>query len=196
MKVPRSPRSEVDSEVRMALSRIDWEEVGVRLTAYAVWRARNFQWRTGSNWSLASGKTPEDIASEAVLKVFEGARAWDPARGALLPYLQGVVDSLMSHLSESVDNTLLQNGPTPAAQSIDASAQSEPDPLADLRLNLSNRNDRDLLAVLDTDQTSGAKPSALAAQLGVPVNEINNRLKRLRRIALKINSSGSRGSDD
>jgi DNA-directed RNA polymerase specialized sigma24 family protein len=91
---------DIESELR----RVDWGEIGVRLTAYAVRKARNLRWRTGRVDALAGGKTPEDLAGEAILKVLDGERAWDPERGALLPYLQGVVDSLLSHLAASADN--------------------------------------------------------------------------------------------
>ena len=55
---------------------------------------------------LAGGKTPEDLAADAILKVLGGDRVWDPGRGPLLPYLEGVVDSLISHLAASADNRI------------------------------------------------------------------------------------------
>src|SRR5262245_49022880 len=97
----------MDPDIRRLLQEADWADIGIRLTAYAVWRARNFRWRTKQEWALAAGKTPEDIARDAILKLFEGKRIWDPQRGALLPFLECVVDSLMSHLADSQDNVLL-----------------------------------------------------------------------------------------
>src|SRR5438067_992758 len=97
----------MDPSIREHLEQIDWADIGIRLTAYAIWKARNFRWRTGRDWALAAGKTPEDIAREAILKVLDGTRAWDPQRGGLLRYLEGVVDSLMGHLAVSQDNVML-----------------------------------------------------------------------------------------
>jgi hypothetical protein len=96
----------IHHDVRRELQRVDWADIGVRLTAYATWKARNLRWRTGRTDLLAGGKTPEDIAADAILKVLGGDRVWDPARGPLLPYLEGVVDSLISHLAESADNRI------------------------------------------------------------------------------------------
>src|SRR5262245_60893258 len=95
-------------DARRKLHDADWADIGVRLTAYAMWKARHYRWRTGQVWALAAGKTPEDIAREAIVKVLDGSRTWDPERGPLLPYLEGIVDSLMSHLAASTDNTVLQ----------------------------------------------------------------------------------------
>src|SRR3954465_10070116 len=91
-------------DVRREFDRVDWADIGVRLTAYATWKARNLRWRTGRPDALAGGKTPEDLAADAILKVLGGERAWDPGRGPLLRYLEGVVDSLLSHLAASADN--------------------------------------------------------------------------------------------
>src|SRR4029453_14115422 len=62
-------------DVERELRRVDWADVGIRLTAYATWKARNLHWRTGRTDALAAGKTPEDIAAEAILKVLGGERA-------------------------------------------------------------------------------------------------------------------------
>jgi DNA-directed RNA polymerase specialized sigma24 family protein len=175
----------MDRDTRRRLRDADWEDIGIRLTAYATWKARNYRWRTGQSWALAAGKTPEDLAREAIVKALDGTRAWDPARGALLPFLQGVVDSLMSHLAASGDNVLL--GPWQASLSNSAVQEDDSaDLVGHLRQALAERGDIDLLAVLDAVQAHGPKPHAIAAGLGTTVADINNRLKRIRRAALKI----------
>jgi len=172
------------------LREADWHEIGIRLCAYASWKARNYSWRTGSTLFLAAGNTPEDIAREAILRVLDGRRRWEPERGALLPFLQGVVDSLMSHLAASADNSLLAAAAGPAALALAAWPQPEEQPADDaveqLRTTLQARREQELLVVLDAVQACAPKPAAIAAHLGVAVSEVNNRLKRLRRIALQI----------
>ena len=178
----------MDLDTRTRLQDADWEDIGIRLTAYAMWKARNYRWRTGQVWALAAGKTPEDIAREAIVKVLDGSRVWEPERGALLPYLQGIVDSLMSHLAASSDNSILQpwhDGVTEAGE-VHAPASGERDLIERLRTALQRQGADDLLAILDTVPQCGARPRAIAAALSTNVQDINNRLKRLRRAALRV----------
>ena len=182
----------MDPNIQRLLREVDWADIGIRLTAYAVWKARNFRWRTHQEWALAAGMTPEDVARDAILKLLEGRRAWDPQRGALLPYLEGVVDSLMSHLAGSQDNVLL----APLAVGEHAYARRAPaldDPAPDdqlerLRAVLVRRDHGQLIEILDAAQVCGPTPAAIARHLKTPVADINNRLKRLRRLALQLRS--------
>ena len=174
---------------------LDWADVGIRLTAYATWKARNLRWRTGRTDVLAGGKTPEDLAAEAILKVLAGERAWDPGRGPLLPYLEGVVDSLMSHLAASSDNRIQEQWSESYGETA-GQADSATDPedrVERLRAALLNRQQHALLAVLDAVATDvEPKPQALAQYLGISVADVNNRLKRLRRFAQQIVQQASR----
>jgi DNA-directed RNA polymerase specialized sigma24 family protein len=53
---------------------------------------------------LAKGLSPTDIAHEAIARLFEGTRDWNPDRDPdVLQYLKGVVDSLMSALVRSAE---------------------------------------------------------------------------------------------
>ncbi len=179
-------------DVRRELDRVDWADVGVRLAAYATWKARNLRWRSGHTDTLAGGKTPDDLASEAILKVLGGERAWDPDRGPLLRYLEGVVDSLLSHLASSADNRIHE----PWSEDHDhaaPTAAADPSERID-RLRAALRRDRQdaLLAVLDAIALRcEAKPQAIAHALGTSVADVNNRLKRLRRYALRVVEEGS-----
>ena len=183
-------------ENRPELRAVNWAEVGVRLVAHATWKARNLRWRTGHSWELAAGKTPEDIAAEAIAKVLDGTRAWDPEKMALLPFMQGVVDSLMSHLAESLDNRIQQRWD--GSSVIDSVAAAEEGDDAEqrierLRVALTTSGSRDLLDVVDAI-TRGCepKPQALAGWLRVSVADVNNRIKRLRRLAFKTERDEAR----
>lgn len=177
----------MDLDARRLLQETDWADIGIRLTAYAMWKARNYRWRTGQVWALAAGKTPEDVAREAIVKVLDGSRAWAPERGALLPYLQGIVDSLMSHLAASTDNSVLQRWHDGVAESAATHERSnEADLIERLRRALEQQRATDLLAILDVVPRCGAQPRAIAAALQINVQDVNNRLKRLRRAALRV----------
>ena len=201
-------------DARSELLRADWEDIGIRLAAYATWKAGNLRWRTGQTNVLAAGKTPEDVAADAILKVLEHKRVWDPQRGPLLPYLRRVVDSLMNQLADGADNRTQQRLPDvegePALRSFDetiaapsgrtplssvASAGStaklgEADPeerIDRLRAALAREHKEDLIAVLDAVSLDcEPRPQAIASYLGTTVADINNRLKRLRRFAQKL----------
>lgn len=182
----------MDATTRRALLEADWFDIGLRLAAYATWKARNLRWRTGLPSDLAAGQTPEDIAAEAILKVMEGVRAWDPRRGSLFPFLQGVVDSMLSHLATSADNRAqerwaVSHADLPGAEPEHVTAEER---LAELRRFLLGNHRPELLAIVDVIEAGcEPKPQAIAQRLGTTVVDVNNRLKRLRRLALKINET-------
>lgn len=178
----------VRQDVLRELEQVDWSDVGIRLAAYATWKARNLRWRTGRSDILAGGKTPEDLAADAILKVLEGERAWDPERGPLLAYLQGVVDSLLSHLAGSADNRIQEALAEEHDRPADIPQASDPEErIARLRALLRAEHQYPLLAIVDAVTAHcEPKPQSLAQQLNTTVVDINNRLKRLRRYAQRI----------
>ena len=176
----------MDRDVEQALRSVDWADVGVRLTGYAVWKARNLAWRRGRHTLALGARTPDDLAAEAILKVLSGERGWDPRRGPLLPYLQGVVDSLLSHAAAAPDVSRTDRVEPPPV--VDTAADDAPaERVARLRAALQHDQQAALLAVLDAIAAGcEPRPQALAAQLGTNVADVNNRLKRLRRLALRL----------
>lgn len=197
-------------EVFGKLQEADWKAIGKQLAAYATWKAQNFAWRSGNHKDLACGLQGVDIAQIAIEKVITGERAWNPERGELLPYLKGVVDSLMSHMADSLDNSLqtrfsedkeekelLDHTDFQAARHDDfgllsadqrrqgADSDGENERVAELFAAVEGKDD--LMAVLDVMMSSGeTKPAEIAAELGLEVTEVYNRLKRLRQTAWDI----------
>lgn len=194
------------------LQEADWAAIAVELTAHAAFRADNLAWRTGNSRDLAKGLNPEDVASEAIRKVIAGIRQWEPDRGGLLPFLKGVVDSEISHLADSSDNQLQARVPADdeegelwdrsefQAPSNDPHGllqqrQCTPEQVlleneADARISAlfdAVAGEPDLVGVVDAImEVERPKPADIAEHLKLPVSEINNRLKRLRRLALKV----------
>jgi DNA-directed RNA polymerase specialized sigma24 family protein len=219
----------VNDETFKLLQQADWEAISKELAAHATFRARNLGWRTGQRvdretkakagdlgggLDLAMGLNPVDVAQQAIKRVLDGSRRWDPSRGPLLPYLKGVVDSLISHLAESPDNQLQRRVP-------EGEQDDELWDRSEFRAPLNDRHDLgDLIgalppnpeqALLDKEADDirvsrlfeaiagksefeetisaimqvGPKPADIAEHLSLPVSEINNRLKRLRHLALK-----------
>ena len=196
------------------LLRVDWAETGMKLAAYAAFRSRNLSWRTGSYVALAKGLMPDDIAAQAIVSVIGGERKWEPERGPLLPFLKRVVDSLLNHLAVSSDNqrierlsqddcltygderSALQDGdkdswpPRPA--DFDANGVPEFGFDADDRIDRlaeAAKGTPELAEVLNAIlEFNEARPRLIALRIGKPVNHVNNCLKRLRRLALKIST--------
>jgi DNA-directed RNA polymerase specialized sigma24 family protein len=219
----------VEDETFKLLQQADWEAISIELAGYAVFRARNLGWRTGErvgpetrakagdlarDMDLAMGLNPIDVAQQAIKKVLDGSRIWDPNRGPLLPYLRGVVDSLISHLAESPDNQLQRRVPegeeddelwdrsefrAPLNDSHDlgdlmGARPSNPEQsLLDREADdsrVSNmfetvKGNPKLEETMSAIMQVGPKPMDIAEHLGVAVSEVNNRLKRLRRLVLK-----------
>ena len=203
----------MEAELFRKLQEADWKAIGKKLAAYATWKAQNFAWRSGNHKDLACGLQGMDIAQAAIEKVLTGERAWNPDRGDLLPYLKGVVDSLISHLADSLDNCLqsriveadegkdLLDRTALQAERYDdfgflssdqrkqgTNSEGDNERVGELFAAVEGKDD--LIAVLDVVMRSGAtKPAEIAAELGLEVTEIYNRLKRLRRAAFDIKRS-------
>jgi DNA-directed RNA polymerase specialized sigma24 family protein len=188
-------------DVLTELLKVNWKETGIQLAGYAAFRARNLAWRTGSSDLLAKGLMPDDIAAQAILSVISGERTWEPERGPLLPYLKRIVDSLLSHLAESGDNRWLdpwtsedtQLAAGTALPEADSDCRDETDDDQDDRIEQlfdAVADKPELAEVLDAmlkfDET---RPRYLALRIGKPVSHVNNCLKRIRRLALKIVAS-------
>jgi hypothetical protein len=186
----------------------------MKLAAYAAFRSRNLSWRTGSDVALAKGLMPDDIAAQAIVSVIGGERKWEPERGPLLPFLKRVVDSLLNHLALSADNRRIDRlfqddtspyrvehtafrdgdeGPWPRRPAdFNAADSSEFECDADERIEQLVEAAKGtpelaevLNAILEFDE---ARPRLIALRIGKPVSHVNNCLKRLRRLALKIST--------
>jgi len=227
----------VANDVYKLLREADWDTISVELVAYAAFLAANLSWRTGDspdpetkpspnqlarNLNIAMGLNPIDIAQEAIKRVLDGRRKWDPSRGPLMPYMKAVVDSLVSHLAESKDNQLQRRVPQGDEEQEDLWDQSEfraplndpnnlrdsqgAQPVAPDEALVEQQADRRIAEVFEAIRDNptleklveaimevGPKPADIAEYLHVTVSEVNNRLKRLRRLALKRTGRGESG---
>ena len=94
-----------DDAVHKLLESADWNKIIVQLTRYASWHASWYKWKAGNSGELPGGLTPEDIALEAIEKVWSRTRAWDPEKyPELLIHLQWIVDSDLNHLFNSKEH--------------------------------------------------------------------------------------------
>ncbi len=191
----------LDWEIQKLLQEADWETIRRELLAHSTWRARGYRWRRKGDLELAEGYTVEDIVHEVIAKTWSGIRRWDPARGELLPWLQAQSRSILDALARSAPHRrevrvldleelavvyasdpleilLKQEAWTQKKQRVEQLLQAvEGEPELDQVIRL----------IINGCEP---KPRYLASELGVPVGEINNRLKRLRRRALRLDNRG------
>ncbi len=190
-----------DATAFRLLQDADWNNIGRRLTARVIWI-------TGTA-TLSNGVTARDIAQTVILKTLSGDRKWDPNKGELLPWLFDQVKSELSNLltsSATKQESLVESGAEDDEDAselqdvIDFRAVDEglfPDskpqtPEAILIRNQILEREVDIVLqavddievlkeLFDTITTLySTKAEDLAEQINVPVEDIYNRLKRLR----------------
>lgn len=203
----------MNSKSYEAVSRIsdnEWGEIALDLERYALSVSRNLRWRTRNALELPCGETVGSIVSKAIEKLFSGEREWDPeTEPDIRKYLKAVIDSLLNHLAESQDNTLVTVAPKPGSADSPAweSGSAKRDPAIDwlvppqrspeaallqqeqaaledraLELLLDECGDDSvLMAVLESMMDGYDKSAEIAKHKGIPVQDVYNAAKRLDR---------------
>jgi RNA polymerase sigma factor (sigma-70 family) len=206
--------SPLNSEVFNELQQADWRTIGKDLVAFARWWADHYQWRSGGTQLLPQGKTLEDVVQDVIVKTIEGRRHWDPRKGPLLPWLKDQIRSEIDALAKSAPHTrelafpedqegylpaedieypAFENGVFPGAASpdptlitIEEEERAYDKQMADALFDAVDHQpelEQVLVAILDG---CDPEPRYLAETLGTSVQDINNRLRRLRRRATRI----------
>ena len=179
------------------LSTDEWDELLERLAHHARRKIARLAWRGVRGGPVPGGVDPADLAAKALELAISGQRVWDrsayPDYG---PFLKGVVDSLISSLVRSVENCLTRrHGPSetgdgsPVTHEIAGREQEPIDPATSREDREAFRamvfkaldGDDGAFQVLECLEADITKPAEIAAYLGLPVSEINNVQRRLRR---------------
>jgi DNA-directed RNA polymerase specialized sigma24 family protein len=201
--------------VQRELWQANWGQIGKELLAFAVVRARIYRWRTGGIHLLARGMELQDVVQDVIDKTLRGQRQWKPDKGPLVPWLMDQVKSEIDALAKSAahrreeslepdwqdaegwdraeEQAVLQKSASYDAPSVEPERiliESEDILSAEKKVGalfeaISSEQELEVVvqAVLDGCEP---KPRYLAEHLGVPVEDINNRVKRLRRRAFAI----------
>lgn len=169
----------------------DWEQLFPDLVTYASWRAAGLPFTKGGG-ELPQGYEPKDLVREAVTRVFEGRRVWDPSRDPdLLDYLKGVVKSLASNLVTSADHVHRTaeldgeavdldtfEGIRPSPMDLAASAQCE----EELRQLVEEATADDPgLATVAMGLEDGMRAAEIAAEFSMEVGDVYGLTQKLRR---------------
>jgi len=199
----------VSPEIYEILASADWETLGKKMLARAVWRGTT-RYRITSKTIFARGYSIEDVVSRIIQSVFEGWRKWDPSEKDLEDWLLSQVDSVIDWWLKLRENknvayeefenteqkedhqasiirsteleTVLQYGP-PDPETLVVKDIDEEEAKELYNTLFDDTSDEPelqevILAMMEIDDP---KPSDVAEKLGVPVEDIYNRKKRLKR---------------
>jgi hypothetical protein len=203
----------VDPDVQERLAGADWDRITLLLVDYATSKVRRLKWRTGDRESLPEGKTPEDLAYEAIEKVLSGDRKWDPAGCPdFVEYLKGVVDSLVSHLVISEEHLRVRRMPQteegqeveelltlakPGAETAEHLVTIQIDPEAQTVGKMEAERfvgeifeeiagDKELDVVMDALLRGNVKPREIAADTGIDIERIYKLREKLDRAVNRV----------
>lgn len=187
----------------------DWGKIGRALVAHAVLRSRRYPRLRGDFWP--TGKGPEDIVGDLIVKYLTGVRKRDPRRYPdLLIFLKMHVNSLIDQLAKGQaankeDSMPIDRAGSMVGDRIELAGQKLLDCEVvnpERRLEIAEEeqaaqrrvaalygvveNKPDLRELLDAILAGcSPKPRLLAQWLGLELREISNRLRRLRRLDLE-----------
>ena len=168
-----------------------------RLIIYAQRKFIRLGWRNKDGFRSPQGQGPDDIASEAIVRIIEGRRIYDKEKCPdFEKFLNGCVDSIISHIIDSPDFNkskampcIITNGGETEEMEYEG---RETDPLQTciekdtvkqiesiLEKNFSE--DKIVLGIFECFKEGIYKRSELSMLLEVDVKEIDNAQKRLQR---------------
>jgi hypothetical protein len=184
----------VQDRVLELLESADWKDIVFRLTHYAVGKACRYTWKSGS---LPGGKTPQDMALDAIEKVWMGVREWNPNKYPnLYTHLKWIVDSDIDHLSKSMEHDKSRRmpettfdqaseTPNPEEQLIAKENKAFEDEIREEVYEMVE-GDEDLETLMLCFDEGIDKPRHIAEQTGWDVPKVNNIKRKLFRKAAKL----------
>ena len=198
----------MDREVIKRIEEAAWDGIILKLTNYAIFKTNRLYWKYRT---LPQGLTPEDMVMEAINKMFEGKRKWNPSKNPdLYSYLKSVVDSDISHIYETKEYGLTQPFPETEERQEVEELLDRADPTSDHAIYLTPpvlnpeetllekekikgdeatvdlffeaiKGDKKLEDLASLIMEGYTKPAEIAEQMGIDVKEVNNLQKRFRR---------------
>ena len=163
-----------------------WESIYPRIYHYALLHV---------HFKNLSEELAKDFVQDAITLFITGKRKWDPEKIELLPFLKGVIKSLVSHYINAAyqkRRTVKTKSQDEESIDITESVQSK-EPTSQQKLERKEfenfllnevKDDEDMQFVLLClfDEKSR---SEIAKELDFPLNKVDNLLKRIRRVTIK-----------
>jgi hypothetical protein len=172
----------------------DWDALILQLGRYALQKGRRFYWRTGRTGELPCGEVTESLVSKALLLWMSGRRRWNRDEYAdLRGFLQGVVDSLLSHSATGSDNraVISDEAPDRSAQATPESELLEKERASEMDQMLAeivrqSQSDTVALDIIDAIHNGAITRRDIVMVTGRSARDIDNGLKRLRRVGAAV----------
>lgn len=177
------------SSLSALLEAHDWQATIIKLTAYAVSLCL---YRKAP---LPGGQEPEDLAMEAIDRVFRQERCWDPEKNPdLMNYLKSVVKSLLSNELTSIEGSTRHESVDEAAGILsDAPTQEDELYYEELDQHILTRLRGDpLLCLVYKALKDGYKPGEISEEYGLDIREVRNAQKRLHRSVVEVLGESNR----
>ena len=194
-----------EEEILDFLSKQNWGEIAKQLAAFVISYMNYCSKKKYKEWNLPKGNRAEDIAQQAITLVLSGKRKWNTTKYPdFLRFMQfsvcrSLISNLYSNKEEQTTNKLSQtdyffSGEDDSSQINDGSIigfDLHYEEIIDNKkfiqelekeLNGDDTGQLVLLAIIETD----AKNKEIAADLGIPINEVTNAKKRIKRAVEKI----------
>lgn len=202
-----SDARQIPPDVQQVLDRTpdrDWEVLVLQLGRYALQKGRRFYWRTGRAGELPGGEMTESLVSKALLLWMSGRRRWNRDEYAdLRGFLQGVIDSLLSHSATGSDNRAVTSGDarlsavasaeadvrsvrtTPESELLEKERASE---MNQILAEIVRRSQSDIVAldIIDAIHNGAITRRDIVMVTGRSARDIDNGLKRLRRTGAAV----------
>lgn len=173
----------MDQEIIRRLDEHDWNGSIIKLTAYVI-----ILCRASGGKGISGGLEPDDVVMEAIEKVYQGVRKWDPENDPDLHlYLKSVVKSILYNKINAADNRIL-TGILLEDMREDPAANAESELYArelDQSISIAMRGDPELCLVYKALK-DGLSPAKIAEEYAIEINMVRNAQKRLRRLVFNI----------
>jgi len=154
-----------------------WDNIFLRLTAYAQKLLKQLIWRGEQHGPVPGGREATDFASEAILAVYCGRRQWNPEKYPdLILYLLYVAKSLVSNAVMKVENQTEIRQPDD-----ETAAPLDPDETVVLDFLGYLQEEPELQRVVYCMIDGYTERAGIADKLGMTPSEVTNIRKKLAR---------------
>jgi DNA-directed RNA polymerase specialized sigma24 family protein len=160
-----------------------WGDMYLELLDFARYKKRRLDYVKGGG-ELPLGRKPEDLVQDAIKRLFEGDRQWDPDKDPdLCDYLKSVISSIVSGLLEKTDYE--HKDDSRLEDHFDLPSDANPthnDCLEALRDILEEESsDEEDLENVRLGIEDGMKPAEISDFFGIEVEKVYTLSRKLRR---------------
>jgi hypothetical protein len=159
----------------------DWGSIIIRLSAYAV------SYCIGKRIELPGGKEPEDVAMDAIDRVYSRHRNWDPdGHPDIFEYLKSVVNSIISNELSTAARKGAVEGIEEADEVIMQNDVEEEMYCRKLDEEIGRRIGGDAeMSIVYKGLKDRMLPREIAEEFYLEIEVVRNAQKRLQRLAIK-----------